>query len=355
MTGFDSWAQERAITKASKHLPAGRMDRAAVGREVPYFQDWVDHPSVSDPYWQPVLHQPQAGAVTAAVHLVGGWYDILLRETLADYDAMRAGGSQPYLTIGPWAHTDLALETEGLRQGLAWFDAHLKGDRSSLRQSPVCIYIMGEGGWREMESWPPPAREVVFFLDAGGALAASPPPDSLPDRYVYNPADPTPALGGALMSRHAGMRDNRSLEARQDVLCYSTLRLEKDLELIGGAKLDLYAHSSQEYTDYFARLCDVHPDGRSLNVCDGILRVSPGIVILQPDGSWRLTVELWPTAYRFRRGHCLRLLLSSGAHPRWIRNTGSGEPMASASHLFPAEQHIFHGLSHLSRLILSVT
>lgn len=355
LTGFDSWAQEGAIARATKRLPVGRMDQAAVGRSVPFFQDWVEHPSVADAFWRPVLHTPRPGSVTAAVHLIGGWHDILLRETLADYEALLAGGSRPYLTLGPWAHTDLALEKESLRQGLAWFDAHLKGDRRNLRQSPVSIYVMGESRWRSLDRWPPPASEKALFLDRGGVLAASPPQDSPPDRYVYHPENPTPAVGGALMSRHAGVRDNRRLEARQDVLTYTTTPLDQDVEVIGAVRLQVYAQSSQEHTDFFARLCDVEPGGRSLNVCDGFLRVSPGVGSLQPDGSKLLVIDLWPTAYRFGSGHRLRLQLSSGAHPRWTRNTGSGEPLATASRLLAAEQSIFHDLAHPSRVILPVT
>lgn len=355
LSGFDSWAQERAIGRAVKTLPVGQMDQAAVGRKVPFFQDWVDHSSVDDAYWKPVLHQTQLGSVTAATHLVSGWHDLMLRETIADYSVLRAGGGVPYLTIGPWAHTDLALEMEGLRQGVAWFDAHLKGDRTSLRQMPVRIYIMGEGRWLEMESWPPPSRDTEYFLAGGGLLAARPPQDSPPDCYIYNPIDPTPALGGALMSRHAGVRDNRRLETRPDVLTYTTPLLENDINLIGAARLVVYAYSSLPHTDFFARLCDVQPDGRSLNVCDGFIRLAPGRGALQADGSLRLEIDLWPTAYRLQNGHRLCLQLSSGAHPRWTRNTGSGEPLATASALFSAEQSIFHDPTHPSALILPVT
>jgi hypothetical protein len=331
------------------------MDSVLTGKQVPYFQNWVEHSSPSDEYWQPVLHQSRLGAVTAAVHLISGWYDILLRETLADYQTLRSGGSQPYLTIGPWAHDDLALDTESLRQGLAWFDAHLKGDQSYLRRMPVRIYVMGEGRWREMESWPPAARELSLFLDSDGTLSIDPPQDSAPDGYVYDPAKPTPALGGALMSRHAGMKDNRALEARPDVLTYTTQPLDNDLEVIGAARLLLFASSSREHTDFFARLCEVKPDGRSMNITDGFLRVVPGNSARQADGSLSLVIRLWPTAHRFQRGNRLRLQLSSGAHPRWTRNPGTGEPLATASRLFPAEQKISHDDSCPSALILPVS
>ena len=157
------------------------------------------------------------------------------------------------------------------------------------------------------------------------------------------------------MSRHAGAHDNGPLEARKDVVTYTTLPLETALEIIGSAQLDLLVYSSLAHTDFFARLCDVRPDGKSVNICDGFIRLSPGSGIPQPEGSLRILVDLWPTAYRWRRGHSLRLQISSGAHPRWSRNTGSGEPLSNAVRLFPAEQTVFHGLDHPSALILPVS
>jgi hypothetical protein len=353
--GLDHWVLERAIRRVAKTLPVGQMDLAAVGRKIPFFQAWVNHSSPDDPYWKPVLHQDQLASVTAAVNFVSGWHDILLRETLADYTMLKSAGRTPYLTIGPWAHNDLSLESEALRQGLIWFDAHLKGDPSGLRKSPVRIYIMGEGRWVEMDSWPPPSRKATYYLDGGGSLASNPPKSTMEDHFTYDPANPTPALGGALMSRHAGAHDNRPLEARKDVLTYTTPPLESDLEIIGSAQVVLIIQSSLPHTDLFARLCDVCPDGPSLNVCDGFIRISPGSGNLQLDGSLRIIIDLWPTAYCWRRGHCLRLQISSGAHPRWTRNTGSGESLATAVRLFPAEQTIHHDLEHPSVLILPVT
>ena len=156
------------------------------------------------------------------------------------------------------------------------------------------------------------------------------------------------------MSRHAGAHDNRPLEARDDVVTYTTPPLESELVIIGSAQVVLMIHSSLPDTDFFVRLCDVRLDGSSLNVCDGFVRLSPGSGHPQPDGSLRILVDLWPTAYRWRRGCCLRLQISSGAHPRWTRTTGSGEPLAKATRLFPAEQTIYHDLEHPSVLILPV-
>jgi hypothetical protein len=155
--------------------------------------------------------------------------------------------------------------------------------------------------------------------------------------------------------RGAGAVDNRPLEARPDVLCYTTPPLERALEVIGPVRLELYVRSSLAHTDFFGRLCDVSPDGRSTNICDGLFRVEPGRGEAQPDGSLRLEIGLWATAHRFLPGHCLRLQVSGGAHPRWSRNLGSGEPPATGVRLTIADQTVYHDAAHPSALVLPVT
>ena len=124
--------------------------------------------------------------------------------------------------------------------------------------------------------------------------------------------------------------------------------------MIGPVEAELFVRSSLGHADFFARLCDVEPSGRSVNVCDALLRVSPGRPESEADGTLRLRIELWPTAHRFRRGHRLRVQVSSGAHPRLARNTGSGEPLATASGLVAADQEVFHDPDHPSKIVLTV-
>jgi len=104
----------------------------------------------------------------------------------------------------------------------------------------------------------------------------------------------------------------------------------------------LYVRSSLQHTDFFARLCVVEPSGKSINLCDGIVRLIPGCVVPQADGSLRIQIDIWPTAQRFRRGQRIRIQVSSGAHPRFVRNSGTGEPLARATKLHVAEQSVFH-------------
>lgn len=346
---------DRLVQRAAASLPLAHADRRLLGHSVQFYQDWWSHPDPQEEYWKSVTPYDRLERVTADAHLFGGWYDILLRETLDDYAALRRLGRRPYLTIGPWSHLDMGGLLESLRQGVAWFDAVLYGNPRGLRKLPVRVYVLGEERWREMEDWPPAGTDERYFLHGEAHLAAAMPEASAPDCYTYDPAHPTPALGGALMSPHAGRHDNRRLEARRDVLTFTGAPLENDLLMMGTATVELYAASSLAYTDFFVRLCDVHPDGRSINVTDGFLRMTPETTgYVGPGEVHCLHVDLWPAACLFKKGHRLRLQVSSGAHPRWSRNTGSGEPLATAARLHPADQSVYHDPGHPSAITLPV-
>src|SRR5260370_21737751 len=126
-----------------------------------------------------------------------------------------------------------------------------------------------------------------------------------------------------------GPKDNRSLEARADVLVYTSAVLEQDMEVIGPVTAELYVHSSLEHTDFFARLCVVEASGKSVNLCDGILRLTPGSISPEPDRSLHISIEVWPPAYHFRKGQRMRIQDSSGAHPRFVPSPGNGEPLTT--------------------------
>ncbi|MBN1485473.1 MAG: CocE/NonD family hydrolase [Chloroflexia bacterium] len=344
---------ERVLRRAFAHLPLREADLITLGRPSEFYRQSLAHQREDHPFWQALDHHDSLDRVRAPAHLISGWYDLFLRDLLDDYAALRAAGRRPYLTVGPWYHVDFRWLSPALDQSLAWFDAHLKGQRDRLRRSPVRYYMLGAEEWREAPDWPPPSRPQRYFLHAGGALAPAPPAaDGAPAAYTYDPADPTPNLAGPLLLDPAGPADQRPLEARPDVLCYTTPPLEQPLELVGTVRLELYARSSLAHTDFVGRLCDVHPDGRSINICDGFVRLEPEDGSAQPDGSLRLEIELAPTAVRFQRGHRLRLQVCSGGHPRWNRNLGTGEPLAGATTMAVARQTIYHDREHPSALVL---
>lgn len=345
----------RVLRPTFAHLPLCEAANIVAGRPIPFFRDWLEHDQPGDEWWKPVDFTASVSRVTAPVHLIGGWYDIFLPQMLGDYARLRQAGRQPYLTIGPWVHTSQGLMPVALRESLAWFHAHLLGDSQRLRTAPVRIFVMGGGEWKEMAAWPPDDyRAQPWYLQAGRVLSTAPSVGSEPDRYRYDPTDPTPAVGGSSLSQNSGPKDNRALEARPDVLSYTSAPLERDLEIIGPVRAELYFRSSLEHTDLFARLCDVDPSGKSINICDGLQRLWPGYPAPQTDGCLKVALDLWPTAYRFQRGHRIRLQVSSGAHPRFARNTGSGEPLATATKLIAADQTVYHDPMHPSAILLPV-
>ena len=352
---FGTRKDEILLEKAAKHLPVSEADEIVVGKPIPFYRKWLEQGEATDPYWHNSDFSDKVSGVQAPAHFVSGWYDFMLRELLADYARLRAAGKNPYLTIGPWGHLSLGGLGEQIRQGNIWFEAQMKGDHTRLRQNAVRYFVTGAKEWRETPSWPPPAQTQTRFLHSQLRLDVAPPePESPPDHYRYDPSNPTPSVGGAIFSTKAGPADNRAIEARPDVLCYTSAPLTGKLEIVGPVCLQLYVKSNLEHTDFFGRLCDVWPNGRSLNVCDGIVRLRPDDGKRQPDGSLCLDIDFAAVAHRFLPGHQLRLQVASAAHPRWNRNLGTGDSLVTATAMLTAEQTIFHDAAHPSALSLPI-
>jgi putative CocE/NonD family hydrolase len=345
----------RALQRAYDTLPLAVADTRAVGHRVGFFQDWIEHESPGDTWWEPVDFGRQRQDVPPA-SLVGGWYDIFLPSQIDDYRAMRAAGRSATLTIGPWSHVSPGVIAASLRDGLRLFDGQFGDGPHRLPRHGVSVFVMGARRWVELADWPPPFEEQAWYLGADGKLQRSPSAGITPDRYRYDPADPTPGIGGPSLNRSsAGPKDQREREDRADVLTYTSAPLLEDLTVIGPLRVDLHARSTLEHTDFFVRLCDVSPRGRSQNLSDGIVRLHPGQVTKAADGSFSVRISMWPTANTFRRGHRVRLQVSSGAHPLFVRNTGTGEPLASATGLNVADLEILHGAERPSALVMPVS
>ncbi len=352
---FTQRKQERQLEKGYAHLPLGEADRVAIGQPSSHFQDVITH-SADEDYWNAIDFSAKVAEVTTPIALQAGWYDLFLDWQLQDYQRLRAAGRQPYLLIGPWFHGEFSSWGATTRDSLTWLNSQVKGDKSSLRDQPVRLFVMGANVWRDFADWPPPAKSERWHLQPGGALDQAAPPASEPDRYRYDPADPTPTVGGNSLGvrKRMGVKDNRKVEGRPDVLVYTSAALEYDLEVIGSVSADLYVRSSLDHADFFVRLCVVEASGKSLNLCDGILRLTPGQSVPDAHGIRHLQIDLWPTAYRFRRGQRIRVQVASGAHPRFARNPGSGEPPATATKLLVAEQAVYHDPMHSSAILLPV-
>jgi putative CocE/NonD family hydrolase len=340
----------RRATKVLTELPLGTADQRLVGHRVEYFQDWLAREH-DEEYWKPFDRRRGAPGM---VHLATGWYDLFLGSALADYRALRQAGKTVRLVVGPWYHGRGAIDKTYRADRDTWLQA-AAGRTTPPPGAPVRVHVGGAGQWRDLPDWPPPGyRPTAWHLHPGGALRTDPAPPSSPDRYRYDPARPTPAVGGAIENweRTAGAKDNRKLERRPDVLTYTSDPLTHDLEVIGPVSATVAVRSTREHTDLLARLCDVHPDGRSVNLCDGGRRLRPGQPATAPDGTRTVELDLVAVAHVFRAGHRLRLQVSSGAHPRLARNPGTGEPLATATNLRPADQEVFHDPEHPSTVTL---
>lgn len=344
--------QARELRKACERVPLREADRALLGDHFEFFQDLLRSEHADAPLWKDVDFSDRVAAVEAPTFFLTGWYDIFLFGQLADYRRLREAGKQPQLVVGPWGHAPRELVGPALRGSLRFFDTHLRGVASAGTENPVRISLMGADEWVDLPEWPPPALETRLHLHLGGKLSESAPVEGPPDRYRFDPRDPTPDSGGNSFPGQ-GSHDNRTLEARPDVLTYTTEPLPADLDVAGEATVELFVRSSLRHTDFVARLCDVSPRGKSRNVCDGLIR-------LETDGSepaaapHRIVIGLWPTAYRFKKGHRMRLQVSSCAHPRYARNLGSGEPIATATTFCVAEQEVFHDPGSPSAVVIPV-
>jgi hypothetical protein len=341
------------MKRAQSVLPLRDADVAVTGAHVPFYQDWLNRQD-DDAFWAPVEFDRHIAALTVPMTMVTGWYDIFLPAQLADYRALRDAGRDVRLTIGPWRHADAAVQGECVRDALTWFDKHLLSGDGGPPRSRVRLFVGGYDRWVEVEEWPPPARGVRWHLQPRGILHTRTAPTSPPDRYRYDPSDPTPTVGGSILARSGGRRDNRAVERRADVLVYSSAALVRDVEVMGPVTADLYVRSTLENADVFVRVCDVEPSGKSWNICDGLVRLTPATWQREPDGTAHVKVSLWPAAHVFRRGHRIRVQVSSGAHPRFVRNLGAGEPLATAVTAHVADQEVWHDAAHPSAIVLPV-
>jgi putative CocE/NonD family hydrolase len=394
-----SWALQMSLNRVMRNHAS---DREAMGRAVRAVVDDYDRLAAEN-YWQlplrdfaPVvrnevpngfnLYLDALADPAQAEHLrvrhdqvevpslnAGGWYDIFLQGTIDNFNQMRRRGVPTKLLVGPWTHSassnpvgelnfgfgsqaafiDLRYDFQSLQ--LRWFDHWLRGiDTGLLGEAPVKIFVMGANRWRDEAEFPlARAVEEDIFLRAEGRLDRhAPKAGEPPDHFDYDPAHPVPTRGGALLMTpefRSGPYDQRAIEERPDVLVYTGEEFSRDVEVTGPVTVTLWACSSAPSTDFVARLCDVYPDGRSINLTDGILRVGG-----EPGRPAEHHIDLWATSNLFRAGHRLRLQVTSSCFPRWDRNLNTGEATGVGTEMAVARQTILHDPDHPSRIRISI-
>ncbi len=338
----------RVNASTARAIPLADAVERALRHRAPWFRELLEHPDLSDPFWDSRRTNAALQTAQVPVRLVSGWQDLGLWHTMRQYEVLRERGVDVTLTIGPWIHHVTVNGGKGeLAAGnLAWLAEHLAGEPLRRAHQPVRVYVTGAGDWREMPAWPPPSSELSLHLQAPGRLSELPAPSDGSSSFTYDPADPTPTLAGPLLDLSAGVRDNVKLEARPDVLTFTTEPLAAALDIIGTPMVELDHSRSNRYADLFVRLCDVDEKGRSRNFSEAYARLDPAA----QDGTLRLSLD--QCAHRLAARHRLRLQIAGGSHPRYLRNTGTGEPPRTAGELLPCRHSIHHPRS---RVVLPVS
>ncbi|TGD88585.1 CocE/NonD family hydrolase [Mycolicibacterium sp. CH28] len=360
----------------------------------PWYFDWVAHSS-RDSFWRQWSIRDRYRSVQVPVLDVEGWYDAFLAGGIENFTGMVGSAATPdaranqRLVIGPWDHLDWGRAgskpapllkdigpvgdspINGLM--LAWFDHFLKGADNGVSGAPrVDYFLMGANTWKSAPSWPlPQTRWRTYFLAGDGQMdsrtgtlgTAPPTAGQPPDRYVYDPTDPVPSIGGhsccGAQSGPQGPYDQSPAEQRSDVLVYSTDPLPQDTEVTGPTTVDLWASSSAVDTDFTAKLTVVKPDGGIINLNNGIVRTAFRESLSEPRPSTpnqphEYHIAIWPTSYLFRAGDRIRLEISSSDYPQFAPNPNTGEPFGQSAATATATQTILHDAAHPSAVVIPV-
>lgn len=369
-----------------EHLPLIEMAEKA-GRDSRVWKDWITHYSYDD-YWKKVSYQDQFSRIQVPVLHISGWYDDDQPGTFMNYMGMRKqAGSETArmhqkLLVGAWPHRvnstsklgridfgpSAVIDLEGYI--LRWFDRWLKEAPNGITEEPrVRIFVMGENAWRDEEDWPLPSTQwTSYYLHSSGransfygdgALSTSKPATEAADTFTYDPADPVAFIMEPSFAQLGGPDDYRPAERRDDVLVYTSETLPGDLEVTGPIKLVLYASSSARDTDFVAILLDVHPNGYSQRLVDGIIRARFRDSLEKPTlmaagKVYRFEIDMWSTSHLFEKGHKIRIDITSSLFPKYSRNLNTGNIPGLDAEMSLADQKVFHEEAYPSHIVLPV-
>ena len=347
--------QMARMRRAYRKVPLQAADVDVAGAPVAFWRDFTGHACPGDQFWAGADHDRADLTRLPPVSMVTGWWDLFMPLQLRDFAAVRAAGVTARIIVGPWLHGEPGEIKAITGQDIAWLDHHLRNGPLPPGP-PVRLFLQKAGTWLEFDQWPPPATvATAYYLRASGRLALDAEPgDAPPDVFIYNPADPTPSAGGPLLQPPGKQVDNRAIEARPDVLTYTTEPLAASQDLAGPVSARIFVRTGRRYADLFVRVCDVDPEGVSRNIVDGIRRLSPQTMPAGDDQILTVEVELYPTAYRIRAGHRIRVQVSGGAFPRFARNLGTAQPFAAATSAVRCRFEIYHDSRHPACILLPI-
>ena len=328
-TGGPVGAEKRAwkTTARWRELVSYPTDVDAIAAALPAFRDWI---AAEHEYWKPAEPASRLRNLDVAGHHVAGWYDIFLEGSLDAYSALAHDSPKESvrraqrLVVGPWFHgpmtqlsgeIDFGPDANWIVHGVLAEQLQFLRDAVEGREvkGGASIFVMGRNKWLELETWPPPAKDVSLHLAADGRLDWSAPERTGRDTYRHDPRDPVPTRGGRHMHwglPPSGPVDQRPLEGRGDTLVYTSEPLKHDLVVLGKVRAELRFASSAPRADVTVKLVDVHPDGTAYNIVDSVRRVG-----LTPGRARRVDVEVGSTAMVFKRGHRIRVQVASSNWP----------------------------------------
>ena len=371
------------------YLPVDRFPAFPHTKELSFYDDWIAHQS-DGPYWWRQNVAMNHHLFTVPVYHQGGWYDIFLQGTIENYTGLRARAGSAVardnqkLVIGPWIHgpsyvgvTEVgavtfpgADEVQYNDIRLRWFDYWLRDiDNGVADEPPVLIYVMGDNRWRQENEWPLARTQYTrYYFGAGpsgsigsindGRLGRIPPGDAeQPATFRYDPDRPVPTLGGNTLYIASGPQDHRAADRQS--LTFTSEVLTEALEITGPVTAILYAMSSAVDTDWTVRLTEVYPDGRSINIVDGVLRAryrdDPAVPrLIEPGKIYRYEVDLWATSNVFQAGNRLRVSVHSSNFPRWSRNLNIADSPEQGMRPEVAYNTVLHDDAWPSHIVLPV-
>jgi putative CocE/NonD family hydrolase len=364
------------------HLPVVELDKRVFGREIPYYREWIEHPT-NDSYWGQGSTLEKLRGLDLPVFLQSGWFDEATIGTKLGYLAL-SGSENEYikLIVGPWGHTPFAeshyrgefmgqaaqIDLVDLR--VRWFDYWLKGIETGILDEPlVQLYATGSDRWLHADTYPLPETELVTLYlssersalprDGGGHLSRDlRSPSTEFDSYVYDPGEPTPGPFGYLQDDLPGYE--KVLSGRGDVLIYETASFTNPVSVVGPISATLYASSSAKDTDWFMTLYQVSEQGSLLRyITRGMIRARFRTSLEKPElldenEVYRYTLDLGHTGRTFEAGSRLRVIISSALHPNYTRNLNTGGRNELETGYVIAQQRLYHSAEYPSHLSLSV-
>lgn len=366
-------------------LPVNSLDVQATNRKILFYREYLSHLE-PDSFWEEISAHYSADNLNVSAYIIGGWYDPFLSGTIEDYQRMiqaPATSLNHYsrLLIGPWAHNP-AQKFHGIEFGnkanfksilisiLDWCDVWLKDKKKKNLHNNIRYFLMGRNEWKEASEWPPSnTKEEKYYLSEDnnavnqkeGLLTLAPPEQKQKKQYIYNPRDPVLFRGGYMLHGEGWIApvEQNEFMARDDVLIYSTPSLQNEVCIAGSVKLILYVSSQALDTDFYAKLCDMHPNGKSFNLTTGFVRMrfreslgNPQLMV--PGEIYRIQIQFRSIAHAFLKYHRIQLQITSSDFPVHNRNLNTGMSCEDSMEIKEVEQTIYTGKSCESHLILPV-